>query len=131
VDTMALRLIRDPEHFDVVVTTNLFGDILSDEAAMLVGGLGLAPAGNIGEGMAIFEPVHGSAPDIAGKNLANPMAAMLCAAMMLDYLGQRRLGDRLRAAVDECLRAGMMTPDLGGHHGTTAVAQAVLQRLAA
>ena len=130
VDTMALRLIRDPEHFDVVVTTNLFGDILSDEAAMLVGGLGLAPAGNIGEGMAIFEPVHGSAPDIAGKNLANPMAAMLSAAMMLDYLKQSRLGDRLRAAVDETLRAGMMTPDLGGHQGTVEVAQAVLRRLA-
>ena len=92
VDTMAMRLIRDPEHFDVVVTTNLFGDILSDEAAMLVGGLGLAPAGNIGEGMAVFEPVHGSAPDIAGKGIANPMAAMLCAALLLDYLGQRRVG---------------------------------------
>jgi len=129
VDTMALRLIRDPEHFDVVVTTNLFGDILSDEAAMLVGGLGLAPAGNIGEGMAIFEPVHGSAPDIAGKNIANPLAAILSAAMLLDYLGYEQAGNRVRAAVRACLEEGFLTPDLGGKCGTADVAKAVLDRI--
>jgi len=129
VDTMAMRLIRDPEHFDVVVTTNLFGDILSDEAAMLVGGLGLAPAGNIGQGMAIFEPVHGSAPDIAGKGIANPLAAMLSAAMLDDYLGYGEAGDRVRAAVSACLREGYLTPDLGGKYSTSEVAKAVLKKL--
>jgi len=129
VDTMALRLIRDPEHFDVVVTTNLFGDILSDEAAMLVGGLGLAPAGNIGDTLAIFEPVHGSAPDIVGRNIANPLAAILSTAMLLDYLGEAQDGDRVRAAVTATLREGLLTPDLGGQATTTAVGEAVLRHL--
>ncbi len=129
VDTMALRLIRDPEHFDVVVTTNLFGDILSDEAAMLVGGLGLAPAGNIGDTLAIFEPVHGSAPDIVGRNIANPLAAILSAAMLLDYLGETQDGDRVRAAVTATLREGLLAPDLGGQATTTAVGEAVLRHL--
>jgi 3-isopropylmalate dehydrogenase len=89
VDATAMRLIREPENFDVIVTTNMFGDILSDEAAQLVGGLGMAPAANLGEDAAIFEPVHGSAPDIAGKNIANPCSMILSAKMMLDWLGEK------------------------------------------
>jgi len=129
VDTMALRLIRDPEHFDVVVTTNLFGDILSDEAAMLVGGLGMAPAGNVGAEMAIFEPVHGSAPDIAGQGIANPLAAMLSAAMLLDHLDYHSEGENIRSAVRACLEAGYRPPDLGGTSSTSEIARAVLDRL--
>ena len=129
VDTMALRLIRDPESFDVVVTTNLFGDILSDEAAMLVGGLGLAPAGNVGDDLAIFEPVHGSAPDIAGQGVANPVAAILSAAMLLEHLGHGQEGKRLWAATWACLAQGYLTPDLGGSHTTTQVAQAIIAEM--
>lgn len=129
VDTMALRLIRDPESFDVVVTTNLFGDILTDEAAMLVGGLGLAPAGNIGDRIAVFEPVHGSAPDIAGKGIANPGAAMLSAGMLLDYLGQPQAAERVRAAVYAALQAGYLTPDLGGTSTTAEVGDFILNQI--
>ncbi|NLS77757.1 MAG: NAD-dependent isocitrate dehydrogenase, partial [Chloroflexi bacterium] len=129
VDTMALRLIRDPESFDVVVTTNLFGDILTDEAAMLVGGLGLAPAGNIGDRIAIFEPVHGSAPDIAGQGIANPSAAMLSAGMLLDYLGQAEAGARVRTAVFAALQAGHLTPDLGGTSTTAEVGDFILNQI--
>lgn len=129
VDTMALRLIRDPEHFDVVVTTNLFGDILSDEAAMLVGGLGMAPAGNVGDDLGIFEPVHGSAPDIAGHGVANPLAAMLSAGMLLDYLGYAAQGERVRGAVRAALQAGLRTPDLDGSDNTQTMAETVLNHM--
>jgi homoisocitrate dehydrogenase len=118
VDTAALRLIQSPERFDVLVTTNLFGDILSDEAAALVGGLGLAPSGNVGVAFGVFEPVHGSAPDIAGKGVANPLAAVLAAGMMLDFLGESRAATRVRKAVEETLSFGPRTPDLGGHATT-------------
>src|SRR5947208_16607017 len=104
-----------PEQFDVIVTTNLFGDILSDEAAGLIGGLGLAPGANIGTHAAIFEPVHGSAPDIAGKGIANPSAQMLAAAMMLDHVGELAAARRLRWAVGAAtVRATVGTPALGG-----------------
>src|SRR2546430_4050349 len=93
-----MQLVIRPEQFDVIVTTNLFGDILSDEAAGLIGGLGLAPGANIGTHAAIFEPVHGSAPDIAGKGIANPSAQMLAAAMMLDHVGELEAGKRARCA---------------------------------
>lgn len=129
VDTAAMRLIQSPEDFDVIVTTNLFGDILSDEAAALVGGLGLVPSGNVGDGAAIFEPVHGSAPDIAGKGVANPLATFGAVAMLLDYLGQGAVADRVRTAIDSVLRAGPVTPDLGGGATTTEVTGAVIQRL--
>ncbi len=128
VDTAAMRLITEPERFDVLVTTNLFGDILSDEAAALVGGLGIAPSGNIGERHALFEPVHGSAPDIAGKGIANPMATLLAVAMMLDHLGEGRWAGRLREAVEGVLRDGPRTPDLRGTAGTEQVARAVAER---
>ena len=130
VDTMALRLVTTPERFDVIVTTNLFGDILSDEAAGLVGGLGVAPSANVGA-HALFEPVHGSAPDIAGKGIANPVAAILAAGMLLDYLGQVALGDRVRAAVGQVLASGPHTPDLGGTGTTKQVTEAVQSQIGA
>ena len=126
VDTMAMRLITEPERFDVLVTTNLFGDILSDEAAALVGGLGIAPSGNIGVSRAIFEPVHGSAPDIAGRGIANPVATLLAVAMMLDYLGESRWAGRARESVERVLRDGPRTPDLGGSASTEEVTAAAL-----
>jgi isocitrate dehydrogenase (NAD+) len=121
VDNCALQLVRDPTRFDVIVTTNLFGDILSDLTAGLVGGLGVAPGANIGEHQAIFEAVHGTAPDIAGKGVANPIAAMLAGSMMLDRLGQKEHGVRLEAAVRRAIARGKdLTPDLGGG-GTTSL----------
>jgi homoisocitrate dehydrogenase len=126
VDAMAMRLARDPENFDVIVTTNLFGDILSDEASALMGGLGVAPSANVGAGAAVFEPVHGSAPDIAGQGVANPVGAILSAAMLLEHINQAGAANRVRAAVTEALKAGVMTPDLGGSAGTKAVAAAVI-----
>jgi homoisocitrate dehydrogenase len=126
VDTMALRLVQTPETFDVVVTTNLFGDILSDEAAALVGGLGLAPAGNIGADAAVFEPVHGSAPDIAGRGVANPVAAILAAAMLLEHAGEEGTAQRVRRAVWQVLEQGPHTPDLGGKATTGEVTEAVV-----
>lgn len=129
VDAMAMRLVKDPEHFDVIVTTNLFGDILSDEAAGLVGGLGVAPSGNIGDQTAIFEPVHGSAPDIAGKGVANPMGAILSAAMMLDYLHLLDDARRLRNAVYNVIRRGIRTRDIGGSANTRQVTDAIIAEL--
>src|SRR5215471_150727 len=119
VDNCAMQLVRDPTRFDVIVTTNLFGDILSDLTAGLVGGLGLAAGANIGEQAAIFEAVHGTAPDIAGKGLANPTAVMLAGSMMLDRMGQRDRALRLEGAVRRVISEGRdLTPDLGGQ-GTT------------
>lgn len=114
VDTCAMELIRAPEQFDVIVTTNLFGDILSDEASMLVGGLGVAYSGNIGLNTAVFEPVHGSAPNIAGQHKANPTATLLSTAMLLEYLGQTQSASRVRRAIDSCLERNAVTVDLGG-----------------
>ncbi len=129
VDTMALRLVREPEAFDVIVTTNLFGDVLSDEAAASVGGLGLAPSGNIGERAAVFEPVHGSAPDIAGHGVANPSAAILAGAMLLDHIGEGAAAGKVRQAVRRVLETGPHTPDLGGSATTAQVIEAVLSAL--
>jgi len=129
VDTAAMRLVTDPQKFDVLVTTNLFGDILSDEASALCGGLGLAPSGNIGEQAAIFEPVHGSAPDIAGKGIANPLAAILAAAMMLDHIGEAQQAARVRNAVYAVLGQGVLTPDLGGTAHTTDITAAVRKQI--
>jgi homoisocitrate dehydrogenase len=129
VDAAAMRLIAQPEHFDVLVTTNLFGDILSDEAAALVGGLGLAPSGNVGDDHAIFEPVHGSAPDIAGRGVANPTATFLAAAMLLDHLKAQEASRRVRLAVDAVLRSNVRTPDLGGSSTTEEVTTAVITQL--
>ena len=129
VDACAMRLVRDPSQFDVLVMENLFGDIISDLTAGLVGGLGIAPSGNIGERAAIFEPVHGSAPDIAGKGIANPTATILSAAMMLDHLGEGRVARAVEEAVDRVLEAGPRTPDLGGKATTKEFAEAVAAKL--
>jgi isocitrate dehydrogenase (NAD+) len=129
VDNTAMQLVINPQQFDVIVTTNLFGDILSDEAAGLVGGLGLAPGANIGVKAAIFEAVHGSAPDIAGQGIANPTAQMLAAAMMLDHVGERDAGDRLRRAIETTIvQDNVRTRDIGGSASTTDFAHAVAAR---
>jgi isocitrate dehydrogenase (NAD+) len=120
-----------PEQFDVMVTTNMFGDILSDEVSGLVGGLGLAPGANIGTKAAIFEAVHGSAPDIAGKGIANPSAQMLAAAMMLDHIGEQDRAQRIRRAVaDTIVRDHIRTRDLGGTASTEEFGRAVARRVA-
>lgn len=130
IDNCAMQLVMNPNRFDVIVTTNLFGDILSDLCAGLVGGLGLAPGANIGEDKGIFEAVHGSAPDIAGRNLANPTALLLAAAMMLDYLERQEAAERLRAAIRQVIGAGEeLTPDLGGSGTTSGYAAALLRAL--
>ena len=130
IDAMAMQLILHPEKFDVVVTTNMFGDILSDEIAGLIGGLGLAPGANIGEGASIFEAVHGTAPDIAGKGLANPGAQILAACMMLEYLGHGACATRIRRALERVVRDGKtVTRDLGGTAGTREFADAVIAGL--
>jgi isocitrate dehydrogenase (NAD+) len=119
----------NPHQFDVIVTTNLFGDIISDLCAGLVGGLGLAPGANIGEDAAIFEAVHGSAPDIAGRRIANPCALLLAGAQMLTHLGMNGRADRLRAAITATIAAGdRTTPDLGGDGNTDAFADAIISR---
>ncbi|MFC1486474.1 isocitrate/isopropylmalate dehydrogenase family protein [Thermoproteota archaeon] len=130
VDVTAMRLILKPHIFDVIVTSNLFGDILSDEAAGLVGGLGLAPSANIGSDYALFEPVHGSAPRLAGKGIANPMAAMLASRMMLDYLGENKWAKQIDNAIVTVLKEGkVLTPDLGGSSSTTQVTDAIIDAL--
>ena len=119
IDTLVMEMVRDPSQFDVIVTNNLFGDIASDLGAQLAGGLGLSPSANIHPGrVSMFEPVHGSAPTIAGKNLANPFGAILTAAMLCDFLGWRGEGDAIRNAVRTALREGKCTADLGGKLGT-------------
>lgn len=136
VDAAAMNLIRDPLSFDVIVTTNLYGDILSDEAAQLVGGLGLVPSANIGERFSIFEPVHGAAPDIAGKGKANPVALILTEAMMLEWLASTRkdaackkAASAIREAVNKVLGTSKRTPDLGGKATTREVARAVAETI--
>lgn len=129
VDTCAMELIRAPEQFEVIVTTNLFGDILSDEACMLVGGLGVAASANIGTDAAVFEPVHGSAPALVGMGKANPTATFLAAAMMLEHLGETEQANRLRNAVETCIAAGQVTPDLGGDLTTEGMTQAVIAKI--
>ena len=131
VDNTCMQLVMRPEQFDVIVTTNLFGDIISDLCAGLVGGLGLAPGANIGTDAAIFEAVHGSAPDIAGQGKANPCALLLGAAQMLDHLGQQDKATRLRDAINATLEAGeSLTPDLGGTATTMDFARAIAKRAA-
>jgi isocitrate dehydrogenase (NAD+) len=130
VDACAMQLVLDPWQFDVLLATNLFGDILSDEMAGLVGGLGLAPGANIGADTAIFEAVHGSAPDIAGKGIANPTALLFAACMMLDHVGRGELAQRVRKAIDQTLKQDkILTGDLGGKASTAQYAKAVVARL--
>ena len=127
IDATAMFLVLDPYRFDVLVMENMFGDILSDLMAGLVGGLGFAPAGNIGETHAVFEAVHGSAPDIAGQGVANPTSLLLSACLMLDHVGQEEVAARIRAAVYSVIRDGVArTRDMGGTDGTAAFAAAVV-----
>lgn len=130
IDATAMLLVMDPYRFDVIVCENMFGDILSDQIAGLVGGLGLAPGANIGENAAIFEAVHGSAPDIAGKGVANPAALLMAAIMMLQHLGQADTATRVRDALETTIREGdSLTPDLKGTGNTRSFADAVIRRL--
>ncbi len=129
VDSMVYRMIREPQRYDVVVAPNLYGDILSDAAAALVGGLGLAPSANVGENFIVAEPVHGSAPDIAGQGIANPVATILAAALLLETLGQPAAAQQIQQAVDFVLHHGPYTRDLGGAATTAAVTNAVLDQL--
>ena len=130
VDAMAMNLVLHPERFDVIVTTNLFGDILSDQISGLVGGLGLAPGANIGINGAIFEAVHGTAPDIAGKGVANPGALVLAACMLLDHIGDEDRAKRIRAALETTIRDGKtVTRDLGGTASTDQFTDAIIAKL--
>lgn len=130
VDAMAMRLIKEPEKFDVIVTTNMFGDILSDEAAQLVGGLGLAAGANVGDNYGMFEPVHGSAPKYAGQNKVNPIATILAAKMMLEYLNELDAASAIERAVIDVLKEGKIrTYDLGGNSSTIEVGEEIAARV--
>lgn len=129
VDSAAMKLVTRPEAFDVIVTLNLYGDILSDVAAGVVGGLGFAPSGSIGPRHSVFEPAHGSAPDIAGKGIANPTAAILAGAMMLDHLEMAGPAERIRRAVTQAYAAGHLTVDVGGRHGSRSFSDHVVAAL--
>jgi len=130
VDNTCMQLVVRPEQFDVIVTTNLFGDIISDLCAGLVGGLGMAPGANIGDDAAIFEAVHGSAPDIAGKGIANPFALILAAAMMLDQLNLQGHAERIRKGINQVIAKGdRLTGDLGGNANTQEITDALIERL--
>ena len=129
IDTCAMKLVRAPEQFEIIVTTNLFGDILSDEACMFVGGLGVAASGNIGVDAAVFEPVHGSAPTIVGTGKANPIGTFLATAMMLGCLNETKSAERLRKAVNDCIANNETTPDLGGCLTTNQVTKRIIQRM--
>jgi len=130
IDATAMRLVLDPYQFDVLVMENMFGDILSDQMAGLVGGLGFAPAANIGDATSMFEAVHGSAPDIAGQGVANPSSLILSACLMLDHIGQEESADRIRTALDSVVQAGeMRTRDMGGEAGTKDFTRALIDAL--
>lgn len=136
VDACAMNLIRQPEAFDVIVTTNLFGDILSDEAAQVVGGLGMVPAANIGDDFALFEPVHGAAFDIAGKHIANPSSFVLSVKMMLDWLGSKHndkkcfeVAQKVESAVYDVVKSGAKTKDIGGNKTTSEFTAEIIKKL--
>jgi tartrate dehydrogenase/decarboxylase/D-malate dehydrogenase len=132
VDALAARMVRDPASLDVVVASNLFGDILTDLAAVLQGGMGMAASASVAPGSGapgIFEPVHGSAPDIAGRGIANPLGAIWSAALMLEHLGEAEASKRVLAAIESVCRDGVLTRDLGGTAATSEVGEAVVRRL--
>ncbi|MBI3932118.1 MAG: isocitrate dehydrogenase (NAD(+)) [Acidobacteria bacterium] len=130
VDNCCMQLVLDPTRFDILLLENLYGDIVSDLCAGFIGGLGMAPGANIGEETAVFEAVHGSAPDIAGKNLANPIAIVFSGALLLDHVGEHDAADRVRRAVHAVLAEGVkLTRDLGGAAGTTEIAEAIAAKV--
>lgn len=130
VDNCCMQLVQNPNQFDVLLLPNLYGDIVSDLCAGLIGGLGIAQGANIGLDYAVFEPVHGSAPDIAGQNKANPTAMLMSAIEMLNYIGENEAGKRIKLALFETLNAGIKTADIGGSATTTEFTQAIIDRLA-
>ena len=129
IDSLVLDVLSHPERYDVIVTTNIFGDILSDAVAFLQGGLGMLPSANLGRHQALFEPVHGSAPDIAGKGIANPIAAIRCVSLLLKYVGEKPFAIEVEKAIQKTLADGIKTPDLGGTATTSEVGRAILQNL--
>jgi len=130
IDAAGTRLIRDPEHFDVILATNAYGDILSDAAAEVAGGIGLAPAANIGEVSSVFEPCHGTAPGRAGKGIANPIATLLSAKLMLEYLGEQKAGGQIQTAIERVIDKGeALTPDMGGTSRTDEIGEAIIKEL--
>lgn len=130
IDAAGTRLIRDSQHFDVILATNAYGDILSDAAAEITGGIGLAPAANIGEVSSIFEPCHGTAPGRAGKGIANPIATLLSAKLMVEHLGEQEAGDRMQTAIERVIdRGDVLTPDLGGTSKTDEIGEAIIGEL--
>jgi 3-isopropylmalate dehydrogenase len=130
IDALAMMIVKEPERFRVIVTSNMFGDIITDLGAQLQGGLGMAPSGNINpREVCMFEPVHGSAPRFAGKNVANPMGAVLSVQMMLEHLGWNQEATLIETAVTDCVRQGECTPDVGGNMGTLEVGDAVCARI--
>ncbi|MDU9375501.1 Homoisocitrate dehydrogenase [Methanocorpusculaceae archaeon Sp1] len=129
IDALCLDVLLHPDRYDVIVTTNMFGDILSDACGYLTGGLGMLPSANIGENHALFEPVHGSAPDIAGRNIANPIAAVRSAAMLLEYLGMKTEAEKIEEAVQQILSLRIVTPDLGGNASTRDVGENILAKI--
>jgi 3-isopropylmalate dehydrogenase len=130
VDALTMQMVREPEMFDVIVTNNMFGDIITDLGAALQGGLGMAASGNINPGhVSLFEPIHGSAPKFAGKDVANPIGAILTAAMMLDYLGFPEPAEAIETAVRKAVAAGQTTRDIGGTLGTRAAGEAIAKFL--
>ena len=131
VDSAALKLVTEPQFFDVIVTMNLYGDIISDVAAGMAGGLGFAPSGNIGPAHSVFEPAHGSAPDIAGQGIANPTAAILAGAMMMKHLGMIKPARQVETAVEDVYSSGHLTYDLGGRHGSKSFTDHVVKSLQA
>lgn len=129
IDALVLDVLQHPDRYDVIVTTNIFGDILSDAAAFLEGGLGMLPSANIGTRRALFEPVHGSAPDIAGKGIANPVAAIRCISLLLKYVQERQYAKMVEMAIQSVIESGIRTPDLGGTATTRDVGEAVVRIL--
>ncbi|MDV0443810.1 isocitrate/isopropylmalate dehydrogenase family protein [Methanorbis rubei] len=129
IDALCLDVLLHPDRYDVIVTTNMFGDILSDTCGYLTGGLGMLPSANIGKNHALFEPVHGSAPDIAGRGIANPIAAIRSAAMLLEHLGVQDAAEKIEAAVQQTLALGIVTPDLGGNASTRDVGENIFAKI--
>jgi isocitrate dehydrogenase (NAD+) len=130
IDAAAVHLIKDPMRFDVILATNAYGDILADEAAEITGGIGLAPSANIGDGIAVFEPAHGTAPGRAGKRIANPLATLLAAKLMLEYLGETEAGRWIQVAVDRVIERGeVLTSDMGGQSSTDEVGEAIISEI--
>ena len=130
IDAAAVHLIKDPMRFDVILATNAYGDILADEAAEITGGIGLAPSANIGDGIGVFEPAHGTAPGRAGKRIVNPIATLLAAKLMLEYLGEKEAGHWIQRAVDHVIEKGeVLTPDMGGKNTTDEVGEAIIREI--